>query len=153
MDRWKCKPWYAKLFWLNANSIWYICLNELTLIYCRLLAYTLQNDKKKRQSNTVMVMFAWQTCWCQKPWHPAGQILTLYMLNFQREQKHIFTFYVIPPHWHNTSSWNPSLSKTRTYLFYIVNIMAADVLVTEGARASATMILTQLYWDNSVIAR
>ena len=52
----------------------------------------------------------------------------------QREQKHIFTFYVIPPHWHETGSWNPSSSKTRTYLFYIVNIMGADVLGTQGAR-------------------
>ena len=60
----------------------------------------------------------------------------------QREQKHIFTFYVIPPRWHDTGSWNPSLSKTRTYQFYIVSIMAADVLATKGARASATMILT-----------
>ena len=38
-------------------------------------------------------------------------------------------------------SWNPSSCKTRTYLFYIVNIMGADVLVTQGARTSATMIL------------
>ena len=30
----------------------------------------------------------------------------------------------------------------RTYLFYIVNIMVADVLATQEARASATMILT-----------
>ena len=30
----------------------------------------------------------------------------------------------------------------RTYLFYIVNITAADVLATQGARALATMILT-----------
>ena len=35
-----------------------------------------------------------------------------------------------------------SWCKTRTCLFYIVNIMGADVLVTQGARASATMILT-----------
>ena len=29
-----------------------------------------------------------------------------------------------------------------TYLFYMVNIMAADVLATQGAKALATMILT-----------
>ena len=29
---------------------------------------------------------------------------TLYVLNFQKEQKHIFTFYVIPPHWHDPGS-------------------------------------------------
>ena len=41
-------------------------------------------------------------------------------------------------------SSNSSLSKTRTCLFYIINIMAADVLVMQGARASAV---------NSVLAR
>ena len=61
---------------------------------------------------------------------------------FFRGNKNIFAFYVIPPHWYGTGSWNPSSSKTRTYLFYVVNIMAADVLATKGARASTTMILT-----------
>ena len=63
---------------------------------------------------------------------------------FQREQNHILTFYVIPPIWHGTGSWNPSSSKTRTYLFYIINIMGADAMATQGARAAATMILTML---------
>ena len=47
-----------------------------------------------------------------------------------RNDKHIFTFCVISPYWYNAGSWNPSSNKTRTYLFYIVNIMAADVLAT-----------------------
>ena len=49
------------------------------------------------------------------------------------EYKHIFTFYVITPHWYDTDTYhayNPSLIKTRTYIFYIVNFMAADVLAT-----------------------
>ena len=49
---------------------------------------------------------------------------------FQREHKHTFTFCVISPHWYDAGSWNPSSNKTRIYLFYIVNIMAADVLAT-----------------------
>ena len=69
--------------------------------------------------------------------------------SFQIEQKLIFTPYVIPPHWH-TGSRNPSPSKTRTCLFYTANIMAADVLATQGARASATMILTMLNWIDTV---
>ena len=70
-------------------------------------------------------------------------ISTLCVLNFSEEtKKHTFTFYVIALRWCDTGSWNPSSSKTRTYLFYIVNIMAAEVLATKGARASATMILT-----------
>ena len=59
-------------------------------------------------------------------------------------QNHIFTFYGIAPHWHYTVSQNPSSCKTRTFLFYIVNIMAADDLTTQGARASANMIFTML---------
>ena len=44
------------------------------------------------------------------------------MLFFQMKQSHIFTLCVIPPNWHDPGSWNPSSSKTRNYLFYIVNI-------------------------------
>ena len=61
---------------------------------------------------------------------------------FFREHKHAITLYVIPPHWHDIDSWNPSWYKTRIYILYIVNIMVADVLATQGARALATMILT-----------
>ena len=41
-----------------------------------------------------------------------------------------------------TGIWIPFSCKTRAYLFHILNIMAADDLVSQGARASATMILT-----------
>ena len=61
---------------------------------------------------------------------------------FNRHIKHVFPIYIIPLHWHDTGSWNPSSCKTMTYLVYTVNIMAADGLVTQAARASETMILT-----------
>ena len=77
----------------------------------------------------------WSNFTCQ--W---SQLFTCYI--FQRKHKHILTSYVIPPHCHAIDNWNPSLSKTGTYLFYKVNNMVANVLVTQGARASATMILT-----------
>ena len=38
--------------------------------------------------------------------------------------------------------WDPLSRKTRSFPFHIINIMAADGLVTPGARASAAMILT-----------
>ena len=38
-------------------------------------------------------------------------------------------------------------------LFYMVNNMGADDLATQGARATATKVLAQLYRDNSVPAR
>ena len=82
--------------------------------------------------------------------------------NIQKEPKHILFrfmewaktcicsfFYIFPPYWYDTDSLNHPSSKTRTYLFYIVNIMGADVLATQGARASATMILTMPNWINS----
>ena len=72
---------------------------------------------------------------------------------FRGNIKHIFTFYVIPPHGYDTGGWNPSSNKTSTYPFYIVNIMAAGVLATQGTRTSAAMLLTQLNWDNSDPAR
>ena len=43
------------------------------------------------------------------------------------------------------------LPRVRQELTYsALNIMVADVLVTQGARASATMILSMLNWVNSV---
>ena len=62
------------------------------------------------------------------------------------------SLYVIIPHWHDTGSWNLSSYKARTYLFYIVNIMDTDVLVTQGARASATIIFTMFDRNNFVPA-
>ena len=61
---------------------------------------------------------------------------------FRGNIKHIFTFYDIPTHWYDTGGWNPSSNKTRTYPFYIINIMTVGVLATQGARTSAAMILT-----------
>ena len=51
-----------------------------------------------------------------------------------------------------TCNWNPFSSRTKTCLFYMVNIMGVDVLATQGARASATMIFSMLNRNNSVSA-
>ena len=40
-----------------------------------------------------------------------------------------------------------------TYQLYIINIMAADVIAMQGARASATMIFTMLNRINLVPVR
>ena len=71
---------------------------------------------------------------------------------FHRKHKNVSIIYIIPPYWHDTNSWNSSSCKTRTYLFYIVNVMDADALVIQGAKASATMILVMLNQINSVPA-
>ena len=51
----------------------------------------------------------------------------------------VCTIHIIPPYWRDAGSWNPFSRKQRTNLFYIENVMGADVLATIGARASATM--------------
>ena len=43
--------------------------------------------------------------------------------------------------------------KTRTYLFYIVNIMGVDAQATQGANAPTNMVFTKLNQINSVPAR
>ena len=40
----------------------------------------------------------------------------------------------------------------RIYLFYVANIMAVDVLTTQGARTSAAILLTKMNRDNSFSA-
>ena len=47
----------------------------------------------------------------------------------------------------DAGGWNTSAWKIRTYLSYRVNIMAADDLVMQGARASAGMVLTSFSWN------
>ena len=76
--------------------------------------------------------------------------LPYYVLNFSQEtQKCIYNLY----HFSKLTSLNYSSWKTRSYIFYVINIMGADGLATQGARASATTILTMLKRNNSVPAR
>ena len=58
--------------------------------------------------------------------------------------KNISTISISPPHWHDRGSRNPFSCQTRTYLFYLINIMGVDVLGTQGGRASAVMIVIML---------
>ena len=44
----------------------------------------------------------------------------------------------------------PHARQELTYFAYIVNVMGADVLATQGARASATSILIFLNQNNSI---
>ena len=80
-------------------------------------------------------------------------LLTLYVLFFQWKHKHVFTFYVILPHWHAINSRNTSSCTTRSYRYYIINAIVADVLATQEARASAAMIFSMFIRINSVSAR
>ena len=58
-------------------------------------------------------------------------------------KKVIFAHYIMSQTWNRPGSWNSSLWKTTTRSSYIGDTTAADDLVTQGARASASMALTQ----------
>ena len=65
----------------------------------------------------------------------------LYCLDERLISKLKIFFSIIFQHWVGTGSWNPSLWEIRTHLSYKVNIMVADDLTTQGASASAVMLL------------
>ena len=98
--------------WLNDKSIHVICIGSY------MICFRMGCEEAKRNIYPLRTKF------------------------FRGNINHIFTFYVIPSHWYDTVGGIPSSNKTRTYPFYIVNIMAAGVLATQGARTSAAMILT-----------
>ena len=71
---------------------------------------------------------------------------------FFRENTNIYLHFISLLHTNKTQVVEIP-PRVRQGLFYIINIMAADVLATQGARASATMILTYLKRVNSVPKR
>ena len=74
---------------------------------------------------------------------PYGVVRTQWV----QKHRNIFTFSIMSQHFDGTGCWNPSLWKTRTCLSYRINTMAANVLATQGARASTVMVLT-LFFQN-----
>ena len=61
---------------------------------------------------------------------------------FRKQPRKIYWKDIIPPHWHGTGIWNPYSWKTRACLFHIANVMAANDMATQGARASAVVLLS-----------
>ena len=56
----------------------------------------------------------------------------------------LFAFFIISQNWHCTVSLNPFPQKTMNCLSCTANMTAVDDLATEGARASAAILLTDL---------
>ena len=71
---------------------------------------------------------------------------------FHKKCKIVSIIHIILPHWYETGSWSSSSCKTRTHIFHIFNVIGVDVLVTQGAKASATMILGMSNRNNLVPA-
>ena len=64
-------------------------------------------------------------------------------------KKNIFIFFIISHPW-DVGSWNYSPWMTGICLSYIVNTITADGLATQGAKASATMALTNIYIHRNI---
>ena len=114
-------------FWLFLHNVW----DLLKFSTIEIRAWMINDIHMKMLCNYLSV-----------PLFQTKYINSLHAKFFRGNINHIFTFHVIPPHWYDTGGWNPSSNKTRTYPFYIVNIMAAGVLATQGARTLAAMIMT-----------
>ena len=63
--------------------------------------------------------------------------------------KNTFAFSIIAWFWGGTGSWYPCLWKTRSRGPCTVNTMAADDLVRQRTRSSASLVLTQLWVTRS----
>ena len=72
---------------------------------------------------------------------------------FKRNPNLYLHFFFISAHCEDTNNWNLSSWKTMACLFQIASIVTADDLATQGARASAAIILTLTSFDKSVAAR
>ena len=77
-------------------------------------------------------------------WVPQGNKLNLCLAEFILGKRKCIYISTISHHWQYTGFWYPSLWKAMTCLFCKVYIKVADDLVMEGARASATIVLTLL---------
>ena len=84
-----------------------------------------------------IILWEYRTC------IPHGMnIFNLLLANFFKGNTNVSTIHTIPLHSHDTDSWNPFSHKGRTYLYCIVNITGADVLVSQ--RDSYYHIVLQL---------
>ena len=75
---------------------------------------------------------------------PLKYIISLCAKFFNRNIK----FFIISPQWHGTGGWDLSSHKTRTYLVYIVNIITADLLATQGAPCKEPGHQQPWYWPS-----
>ena len=70
-------------------------------------------------------------------------LLSFYVLNFQRKYKHVFTFYVIPAHWHTIDDWNPSSLTGLTYFTQSISWLLMSWRVKEPGHQQPW------YWPSS----
>ena len=90
------KQWWGWWFDMPWGPLWRHCNKPFVRVISFVIAtiiLTLQVEKKN-SSNT-----SWKSI---KP--------SVYSI-FHRKYKNISTIYIIPPHWHDTGSWNPSSCK------------------------------------------
>ena len=140
--------WYIYIYRVSINHRYDLyCINKYAALI-PVVAYALAPNSA--WSSTDIPQSTWRPFLLNFLMISINPLHAKFSIIFHMKHKNICTIYIITPHWRDAGSWNLSSCRTRTYLFYIVHIMAADILTTQGAGASATMILTML--NNSVPA-
>ena len=108
-------------------------------------------DQMYRQCNNDFCLYssACQIFWLQSQiWHLTLTMLKIVLGNIKR---YVFIFsHFSALLWHKWLYISPW--KTMVPFPSVYNTMAVDGLATQGARASAKMVLTSLSWDNSISA-
>ena len=100
-----------------------LTLKQISKVWCK----TMINPVPERWRYSSLAPSHWHQQWQAEE---DSIHLTLYVLNFSEETNIYLHLMSLLPIDKTQLLKNPSSSKTRTYIFYIVNIMASDVLAT-----------------------
>ena len=73
--------------------------------------------------------------------------MTVFFSDYLRRHRNIFLCSFMSWYWYSAGSWDRSPWKTGTHVSYIVNIVTADDLATQGATVSVAMVLTYFSWN------
>ena len=144
-DEWPSLNWTADstvfLIHLNDPIYWSNKIRFKVMYFLKLVDWTVEGGKNSFVSTYVhLCSFSiGKHTFLYAIFHPVlinCATLKPFMCSiFPQKHKYLFTIPII----HDTGCWNYLPCKTRTYLFYIVNIMGPDVLDPWVTRASATM--------------
>ena len=152
LNCWNCEPMLEYVNWtprnklrlkFNRNSCIFIDLNPLNMSPGKWRSCCLGLSVLKHIINLWMGRIP---CWLlDSHW----RYYPLYELNIFRKHEYICLMYIylyflsFHPYWVGAGSQHSYQCRTRTCLSYRTNIMATDVLETQVAKSSSTVVLTK----------
>ena len=124
------------LYW-NVPQYWSLLLSTMLLQRCQVNDMHVV-DIGKSNTGTWVAWLGQECAWRIIAWHG---ITNSYCAEVNLGNKNIFPFSIIFHNWQYASFFNHSSKKPSMLASCLFNTMAADVLTTQGARASAAMAL------------